>query len=491
MTNFKDDRLFKAAKKLADCWVDNIGPATEMNSKGQPKKVWYDGHQQMEQGLVRFGRYVNGIEGAGKGEKYIKLAKFLLDSRAGGSEYDQSHLPVVQQYEAVGHAVRAAYTYSGMADVAAETHDVDYQSAVASLWDNIVNKKWYVTGGIGEAAPGDASEGFGPNYALANNAYCESCSTCGMIFFQYKLNLAYQDAKYVDLYEDAMYNALLGATDLKGTIFNYTNPLVGGNRTPWHQCPCCVGNIPRTLLMIPTWSYARSKDSLLVNLFIGSTATIADIAGTDVQMVQKTNYPWDGKVSITVNPEVSKNFTVKVRVPNRSVSTLYKSTPEIGGIKSFTVNGQAASTAIDKGYLTVTRQWQKGDKIDVEFPMGVQRIVADERVKADNGMVCLRYGPLIYSFESVDNGPLNKPVAGNSPLTAQYVPDFFKAFGDAPEGATIIKGKFADGSELTAVPYYARLNRLAPGAPAVSTAPASGRGTPNRYGQSQVWIPAQ
>ncbi len=491
MTDHKDARLYNAAKKLADCWCDNLGPSTEMDSKGRPKKPWYDGHQEMEQALVRFGRYVNDIEGPGKGEKYVKLAKFLLDSRAGGSEYDQSHLPVIKQYEAVGHAVRAAYTYSGMADVAVETHDVDYQSAVMSLWDNVVNKKWYVTGGIGS---GETSEGFGPNYSLRNNGYCESCSSCGEVFFQYKLNLAYQDAKYVDLYEDTLYNALLGAIDLTGAIFNYTNPLTGGNRTAWHNCPCCVGNIPRTLLMIPTWSYARSKDSILVNLFIGSTATIADIAGTDVQMVQKTDYPFDGRVTIIVNPEVSKNFTVKVRVPNRAVSALYKATPEIGGVKSFTVNGQAASADIDKGYLTVTRQWQKADKIEVEFPMGVQRLVADQRVRADNGMVCLRYGPLIYSFESVDNGPLSKVLAGNSPLSAQYVPDFFKAFGDAPEGTTVIKGTFADGSALVAIPYYARLNRTPGQTPAASPAPAGpgrGRGGAGRFGQSQVWIRAE
>jgi uncharacterized protein len=495
MTNRKDARLYNAAKKLADCWCDNIGPATEKNSKGEPKKVWYDGHQEMEQALVRFGRYVNDIEGAGKGQKYINLAKFLLDSRAANGvynpngEYDQSHVPVIQQYEAVGHAVRASYTYSGMADVAVETHDVDYQSAVMSLFDNLTNKKWYVTGGIGS---GETSEGFGPNYSLPNNAYCESCSTCGTIFFLYKMNLAYQDAKYVDLYEDGLYNALLGATDLKGTIFNYTNPLVGGNRTAWHNCPCCVGNIPRTLLMIPTWSYGRSADSILVNLFIGSTATIENIAGTNVQMVQKTNYPWDGKVSITVNPEVSKNFAIKVRVPDRGVSALYTAMPKVEGVKSFTVNGATASTTVDKGYLTVTRQWQKGDKIDVEFPMAVQRVKADPRVTADAGRVALRYGPLIYSFESVDNGDINKALSPASALAAQFKPDMFKAFGDAPEGATIITGKFADGSDLKAIPYYARLNRVAESGnapPASAAAPGrAGRGAPSRFGQSAVWI---
>ena len=168
MTNRADARLYNAAKKLADCWHDNLGPP--------PKKPWYDGHQAMEMGLARFGRFVNQVEGKGKGDKYVELAKFLLDSRRGGREYDQSHLPVIRQYEAVGHAVRAVYNYAGMADVAMETGDVDYLSAALSLWDNIVNRKYYVTGGVGS---GETSEGFGPDYSLRHNGYCESCSSCG------------------------------------------------------------------------------------------------------------------------------------------------------------------------------------------------------------------------------------------------------------------------------------------------------------------------
>ena len=198
---------------------------------------------------MRFGRFVNDTEGGGKGDQYIQTAKFLLDCRYTAAvnpvrdrqEYDQSHLPVTQQYEAVGHAVRATYTYSGMADVAVETHDPDYQSAVKSLWDNIVNKKYYLTGGIGS---GETSEGFGPDYSLRNNAYCESCSSCGMVFFHWKMNLAYHDARYVDNYEETMYNALLGSLDLEGRHFYYTNPLDATmGRSSWHTCPCCVGNI--------------------------------------------------------------------------------------------------------------------------------------------------------------------------------------------------------------------------------------------------------
>jgi hypothetical protein len=466
MTNGKDKRLYDAAKKLADCWVANIGPG---------KKIWFDGHQEMEQALVRFGRFVNDMEGHGRGDAYIRLAKFLLDSRQGGSEYDQSHLPVVRQYEAVGHAVRAAYTYSGMADVAAETHDVNYQSAVLSIWDNMVNKKYYVTGGIGSAGPDAASEGFGPNYSLRNEAYCESCSSCGLIFFQYKMNLAYHDAKYADLYEETLYNALLGATDQDGRTFYYTNPLRGGQRTPWHNCPCCVGNIPRTLLMIPTWTYVKGTDGLYVNLFIGGAINVEKVAGTDIQMVQKTDYPWSGNVSITVNPKESKTFSVYVRAPNRATSQLYTETPPVNGLLSLSVNGKMMTPKMERGYAVIHRKWKAGDRIDVVLPMEVQRVVADPNIAADKGLVALRYGPLLYNVERADNPDLNA-VIGNGPLKAVWRPDLLR-------GVMAIQGTWADGAPLLAIPNYARNNRLDTNAVAPSAGP--------RQSQSQVWIKAE
>lgn len=441
MTGGKDRRLYNAAKKLADCWDHNIGPP--------PKKEWYDGHQAMEIGLVRFGRFVNEMEGRGKGDKYIQLAKFLLDCRKGGSKYDQSHVPVIRQYEAVGHAVRAVYSYAGMADVAMETGDVDYQSAVASLWDSIVNRKYYVTGGVGS---GETSEGFGPDYSLRQNAYCESCSSCGEIFFQHKLNMTYPEAKYADLYEETLYNALLGSIDLEGKNFYYQNPLdTRRPRYDWHGCPCCVGNIPRTLLMLPTWMYVRDSNSIYVNLFIGSTVTVEDIAGTDVEMAQATDYPWSGKVSITVNPAVAKKFSIKIRVPNRSVSDLYTGMPESNGIASISVNGSAMTPPIDKGYAVITRTWKAGDKIDLALPMKVQRVNASDKIAATAGRVALRYGPLIYCAERVDQD-LDKVLNPESALTAEWK-------GDVLGGVMVVKGAWADGSPLTAIPYYARSNR--------------------------------
>ncbi len=455
MTGKKDARLYGAARKLADCWCDNIGPA--------PKKAWYDGHEEMEQALVRFGRFVNDMEGGGLGRKYIDLAKFLLDCRYAASrndrerqEYDQSHLPVTQQYEAVGHAVRAVYCYSGMADVAVETHDPEYQSAVKSLWDNIVNRKYYITGGVGS---GETSEGFGPNYSLGNRAYCESCSSCGEIFFQWKMNLAYHDARFADLYEETMYNALLGSVDLEGKNFYYPNPLEEDElRSPWHVCPCCVGNIPRTLLMLPTWVYARSADGIYVNLFIGSTITVESVAGTDVRMVQATDYPWSGKVSITVSPKAPKRFSVRIRVPNRGVSSLYKGTPDADGIASLAVNGAAVKPVVQKGYAEIRRDWKSGDMIEVMLPLRVQRVRAIDKIEADRNRVALRYGPLIYNIEKVDQD-ITKALSRESALTAVWR-------GDLLGGVVVIRGSFADGSPLLAIPNYARMNRGPAAAPA-------------------------
>jgi len=468
LTDKTDARLYNAAKKLADCWYNNIGPA--------PKKEWYDGHQAMELALVRFGRFVNKMEGKNKGDKYIKLAKFLLDCRKDGSEYDQSHLPVVQQYEAVGHAVRAVYSYAGMADVAMETGDIDYQSAVMSLWDNIVNKKYYVTGGVGS---GETSEGFGPNYSLRHNAYCESCSSCGEIFFQHKLNMTYHDAKYADLYEETLYNALLGSIDLEGKNFYYQNPLDSRSfRYNWHVCPCCVGNIPRTLLMLPTWTYVKSDDSIYVNLFIGSIVTVEDVAGTNVKMAQATDYPWSGDVSITVNPEVEKNFSVKVRVPDREVSKLYTNTPKSNGITSISVNGSAVNPPIKKGYAVITRTWKAGDKIALTLPMKVQRVKASDRVAATAGRVALRYGPLIYSAERVDQD-INNVLSPESALSTEWKGDFLG-------GVLVIKGTWADGSALTAIPNYARSNRGLGASTGAGLRPR-GRGTLS----SSVWLKDQ
>ena len=290
----KDVRLYQAAKKLADCWAAHIGPP--------PKQEWYDGHQEMEQALFRLAAYVDVVEGAGKGRTYADLARYLLECRGrhDGQEYDQTQAPVVRQYSAVGHAVRAVYLYSAMAQAARTNGDGQYLSALDSLWDNLANRKMYVTGGVGS---GETSEGFGRDFSLPNDAYCESCAGAGMLFFQHQMGLLYGEARYAELCEDVLYNALLSDIDLSGKNFTYTNALdTDEPRYRWHVCPCCVGNIPRTILNLPTWMYTRQPDGIAVNLFIGSTTTIPEVAGTDVSITQSTDYPWNGKVILTLYP---------------------------------------------------------------------------------------------------------------------------------------------------------------------------------------------
>ena len=445
MTGKTDATFCNAAKRLADCWYDNLGPA--------PKKTWWDGHQEMEQALTRFARFVNAEEGTGKGDKYTQLAKFLLDSRQWGEEYDQSHALPVHQTEAVGHAVRAVYMYSGMTDVAMLTDSPDYFNAVNVLWDDLVNRKMYVTGGIGSEG---ANEGFGDAYALPNNSYCESCASCGMLFFQHKLNLAHQDGKYADLMELVLYNGILGSLDLEGKNYTYTNPLTQDfKRYDWHTVPCCVGNIARTMLTLPTWMYAKNRDSLYINLFIGSTVTIDDMAGASVEIIQRTDYPWHGHVAITVNPSAARDFTIKIRLPDRNISTCYTMTPEINGVTSLSVNGAAIPLTIDRGYAVISRTWQAGDQIEFDLPLEVQRVRADDKVWSDRNRVALQYGPLLYSHETVDlNGtnPLDLNISPEAVLSAQWDDNLLG-------GVMVIQGAFANGAALAAIPNYVRNNR--------------------------------
>ena len=225
--------------------------------------------------------------------------------------------------------------------------------------------------------------------------------------------------------------------------------------------------------MLPTWMYSKSADSIYVNLFVGSTVTVENVAGTNVEMVQETDYPWSGKVSITVNPAQAKSFTVKIRVPNRNVSGLYASTPEVKGFTSIGLNGAAITPTIDKGYAEITRTWKPGDKIELLLPMAVQRVKASDKIAADRGRVALRYGPLVYNIESVDQN-IDLVLDPASPLSTEWKPDLL-------EGVLAIKGVFSDGTPMMAIPNYARNNRTAADAP-------EGR---NRTGRSIVWIKDQ
>ena len=329
----------------------------------------------MEQALERLMNLIDAEEGQSKGDKYFQLAKFLLDSRRNGEWYDQSHLPVVHQYEAAGHAVRAAYLYSGMAGVAMRTGNVDYESALLSLWRNVADKRYYIIGGIGS---GETSEGFGADYSLPNNAYCESCANCGLLFFENKMGAIWHDPRYADLAEDTYYNAILGDVDLEAKNFTYTNELNSAEqRYPWHVCPCCVGNIPRTLLELPTWMYSTGKDSIYVNMYAGSKVTVGEVAGTKVEIEQKTDYPREGKVTIIVRAEKETKFSVHLRIPTRDLKPLYTTSPMVSDVTRdammhCTIIGDFATqarTSTKEDYIAFSREWKDGDRIEFDMPL--------------------------------------------------------------------------------------------------------------------------
>ncbi|MDO4563193.1 MAG: glycoside hydrolase family 127 protein [Clostridia bacterium] len=452
LTDFNDTRLYNAAVKCADLWVSTIG--------APPKKFWYDGHEGMEMALVRLGRFVNEREGSQKGDKYIELAQFLCDARGNGSEYDQSHLSATEQSEAVGHAVRATYLYSAMTDIAMEKKNNIYYNAVKRLWDSTVNHKMYITGGIGSIA---SNEGFTDNYVLPNKSYNESCASCGMVFWNNRMNNAFHDSRYIDNLERQMYNVVLGAVSLEGESFYYQNELdANWSRYSWHVCPCCVGNIPRTILSLPQLMYStEGEDTLYINMLAGSTVKLSGIAGTDVEIVQQTDYPWRANTKIIVNPSADKDFTIKLRVPKFEETSLYTFSHS-SDIYTVDVNGAAETYPTENGYVVIKRIWSAGDYISLDFPMEIKRIYADPRIEADNGRVALARGPIVYNLEDVDNSVYSigsVVIDDDSTLTTRYDASVL-------EGVTLIQGKAKKKTstgleeiELTAIPNYARLNR--------------------------------
>lgn len=385
------------AIKYADCVCREVGP-----NPGQACVV--PGHQIAEMALAKL-YLVTGDK------KYLDEAKFLLDYRGKTSithEYSQAHIPVIEQDEAVGHAVRAAYMYAGMADVAALTGDSAYINAIDRIWDNIVGKKYYITGGIGATSNGEA---FGKNYELPNmSAYCETCAAIGNVYVNYRLFLLHGDSKYYDVLERTLYNGLISGVSLDGGGFFYPNPLesIGQHqRQPWFGCACCPSNICRFIPSLPGYIYAVKDDNVYVNLFMSNTADL-DVKGKSVQLTQKTDYPWNGDVKITVDKNKAGDFGLKIRIPgwvqNKPVpSDLY--TYNDGKRLGYTVkvNGEAVTGNLQQGYLTIDRKWKKGDVVEVHFDMEPRVVKANNKVEADRGRVAIERGPLVYCAEWPDN----------------------------------------------------------------------------------------
>lgn len=443
MTAGQDRRLYDAALRCADMLCAMFGPS--------PKRTWKNGHAGMEHALCRLGVLVNEVQGAGQGTKYIELARHFMDHQyeLKPNVYDQSEKPAVTMTEARGHAVRATYFYTAMADLALLQKNAAYGAAADLIWANAIHKKHYLTGGVGALHSGEA---FGGDFELPNNGYCESCASCGLSFWAEQMQRRHADAHYVDVQERALYNNVLGAIELSGKNFYYQNPLTSNlKRYPWHACPCCVGNIPRTLIAIKDLMYSTStqRNTLYINHFVESKGSIPAIGGTALLMQQETLYPWQGEVRLTLTPAAPATFTLAVRIPEQCESKLYSAEPDLTGGFTLSVNGEKQALNVSQGYARLQREWKAGDQVAIFIPLAVQRVRCDARVAANLGRVALQRGPLTYTFEDLDNPtPARRIILKPEvELKAQWHP---KLLG----GVMTIQG-----GGLTAVPNFARLNR--------------------------------
>ncbi|WP_095200462.1 glycoside hydrolase family 127 protein [Mesorhizobium carmichaelinearum] len=442
------------------------------------KKKGYCGHEEIELALVKLAR-VTGEQ------KYMKLAKYFIDqrglephyfdeeARARGAdpkayhfktyEYNQSHRPVREQDKVVGHAVRAMYLYSGMADIATEYGDDTLRVALDRLWDDLTTKNLYITGGLGPSAH---NEGFTSDYDLPNeSAYAETCAAVGLVFWASRMLGMGPNARYADMMERALYNGSISGLSLDGSLFFYENPLESRgrhNRWKWHRCPCCPPNVGRMVASIGSYFYSLADDALAVHLYGDSTARF-DIAGTPVQLTQASRYPWDGAVEVTVDPQAPVEFTLHLRIPAWSSSA------------TLVINGEAVDLEdmTSDGYAAIRRVWNKGDRVRLDLEMPIERLYANPEVRQDAGRVALSRGPLIYCVEASDNDSrLHRlTLPRNAGIEAHEAPELLggvvtlsaTARADAGDG-------WQDGlyrseppasveTRLTAIPYFAWDNR--------------------------------
>ena len=431
------------AIKYADCIIREIGD-------GPDQQVRVPGHQIAEMALAKL--YLATGE-----KKYLDQAKYFLDKRGTTSvrnPYSQSHLPVTEQSEAVGHAVRAEYMYSGMADVAALTGEQAYIDAIDRIWENIVSKKLYLTGGVGAR---HAGESFGNNYELPNlSSYCETCAAIGNVYTNYRMFLLHGDAKYIDVLERTLYNGVISGVSLDGGTFFYPNPLASDgrhHREPWFGCACCPSNICRFIPSVPGYVYAAEGKDLYVNLYMANTMT-HKLQGREVTLSQATSYPWNGDVCITVDANKAGSFTLKLRIPGWVrgevvPSDLYTYADGLQTSYSVRVNGEEQKADLDHGYFCITRDWKAGDEVELHFDMEPRLVRAHEAVEADRGRLAVERGPLVYCAEWPDNegDVLEATVAVGDELSTEMRRDLLG-------GIRVIR----DG-DLTLIPYYAWCHR--------------------------------
>lgn len=390
--------LLDVAIKNADLVASVFGP---------DKQIDVPGHEEIEIGLAK----LYNVTGD---KKYLDLAKFFLDMRGRSDlrkiygEYAQDHLPVTEQTTAVGHSVRAGYLYTGMADIAALTGNKEYISAINKIWEDVTKGKIYITGGIGAKGGGEA---FGESYELPNlTAYNETCAAIANAMWNYRMFLLHGDSKYIDILERVMYNGFLSGISFTGNTFFYPNPLAsegGYVREPWFGCACCPTNIVRFLPSIPGYMYAVKNDKIFVNLFIGGDASIK-LGSEEIKLTQKTEYPWSGKIRISVDLKSDKRFKICLRIPGwarNEVMTgeLYSYMYNYQAEPKININGKQQRIKYENGYAILNNKWKSGNIIDLDLPMGIRRVVSNELVESNKGLVAIERGPVVYCAEGVDN----------------------------------------------------------------------------------------
>jgi len=453
-------QLLDVCVKSADLYVETFSADN-----------WYEppGHQEVEIGLVKLSQTTGE-------RKYLELAMRMLelrgrnrdrrpDSGMFGGAYCQDHIPVVEQVEAVGHAVRAGYMYTGMADVAALTGNADYIRAIDRIWENVVGRKLYITGGVGARHRGEA---FGDDYELPNReAYCETCAAIANVFWNHRMFLLHGAGKYIDVMERSLYNGVLVGVSLDGRSFFYQNPLAsdgGYSRKEWFGCACCPSNVVRLFGSLSGYQYAVGAQDVFVNLYIAGTAECR-VNGAAVNLTQTTDYPWDGAVRITIAPEQSAEFALRLRVPGwarnePAPSDLYRFIGDAGSPPRLAVNGLEIAAEMDDGYAVIRRLWQAGDLVELNLPMPIRRVVAHENAEADRGRVALQRGPLVYCVEHPDVPDGNVHglmLPDDAPLQEAWREDLLG-------GVQVIRGQMPRASgggevEFTAIPYYAWAHR--------------------------------
>ena len=429
------------------------------------------GHQVVEMGLAKLYRQTGD-------QRWLDLAKFFLNNRGRGSEYSQDHKPVIEQTKAVGHAVRANYLYSGMADVAALTGDERYLAAITKIWDNVVSAKLHLTGGCGARASGEA---YGNDYELPNRCYNETCAAVAFLFWNHRMFLMTGDAKYMDVFERSLYNGVLSGVSLSGDRFFYPNPLEYdgstknnhgfAGRAPWFGCACCPPNVLRTLASLGDYVYAVQGEKLFVNLYAQGEAT-ATVAGNKVKLEQTTSYPWDGEIKLRVMPEKAGSFTLNLRIPcwvegKPLPSDLYTYDDATPAKWTLRVNGKKVSATVQHGFVVITRKWKSGDVVTLELPMPVRRVAGNPKIAATKNQVALERGPIVYAFEGVDNdgSVFDVILPTTAKIKTEYRADFLggvtvlnitKAQRVALNGSSKLTTK---PTNLTAIPYAVWANR--------------------------------